>query len=116
MLPTVVATTRTAQRSSKMAAELKCPFPHGSRKGPSNSQWWPNQLNLAMLHPHSSLSDPMVEDFDYQKEFKSPDLAAVFNDRKVLMTDSQGCWPADYGHYGPLFIRMSWHPAGTYRF
>src|ERR1700742_4382666 len=100
---------------TKMAAELKCPFPHAQRRGPSNSQWWPNQLNLAMLHQHSSLSDPMVEDFDYQKEFKSLDLDAVMNDLKALMTDSQEWWPADYGHYGPLFIRMSWHAAGTYR-
>ncbi len=98
-----------------MAAELKCPFPHASRKGPANSQWWPNQLNLAMLHQHSSLSDPMVEDFDYKKEFKSLDLDAVMNDLKALMTDSQEWWPADYGHYGPLFIRMAWHAAGTYR-
>jgi len=98
-----------------MAAELKCPFPQANRKGPANSQWWPNQLNLAMLHQHSSLSDPMVEDFNYQEEFKSLDLDAVMNDLRALMTDSQEWWPADYGHYGPLFIRMSWHAAGTYR-
>jgi catalase-peroxidase len=98
-----------------MAAELTCPFPHANRKGPANSQWWPNQLNLTMLHQHSSLSDPMVEDFDYKKEFQSLDLDAVTNDLKALMTDSQDWWPADYGHYGPLFIRMSWHAAGTYR-
>ncbi len=98
-----------------MGNESQCPFSGASRRGPTNTQWWPHQLNLAMLHQHSSLSDPMIEDFDYTKEFKTLDLDAVMNDLKALMTDSQEWWPADYGHYGPLFIRMAWHSAGTYR-
>ena len=81
----------------------------------SNRDWWPNQLNLQVLHQHSTLSNPMGETFDYAKEFKSLDLTAVIKDLHALMTDSQDWWPADYGHYGPLFIRMAWHSAGTYR-
>ena len=84
--------------------------------GTSNREWWPNQLNLKILHQHSALSNPLGEDFDYAKEFKSLDLAALKKDLFALMTDSQDWWPADYGHYGPLFIRMAWHSAGTYRF
>ena len=83
--------------------------------GTTNRDWWPNQLKLELLHQHSSKSNPMGEDFDYAKEFKSLDLAAVKKDLAALMTDSQDWWPADFGHYGPLFIRMAWHSAGTYR-
>ena len=98
----------------------KCPFMHGAganatNAGRSNRDWWPNQLNLKILHQHSSLSDPMGKDFDYAGEFKKLDLAAVKNDLYALMTDSQDWWPADFGHYGGLFIRMAWHSAGTYR-
>ncbi len=92
----------------------KCPFSGGSN-GPSNRDWWPNQLDLSVLHQHSNLSDPMGEAFDYAKEFKSLDLNAVIKDLHALMTDSQEWWPADFGHYGGLFIRMAWHSAGTYR-
>lgn len=84
-------------------------------KGVSNRFWWPNQLNLKLLHQHSDLSDPMGEEFDYAEEFKKLDFAALKQDLADLMTDSQDWWPADYGHYGPLFIRMTWHSAGTYR-
>jgi catalase-peroxidase len=96
-----------------MSAQPKCPIKHGS--GPSNRDWWPNQLRLDLLHQHSSKSNPMGEDFDYAKEFKSLDFAALKKDLAALMTDSQDWWPADFGHYGPLFIRMAWHSAGTYR-
>ena len=98
----------------------KCPFLNGSLKttaggGTSNRDWWPNQLKLNILRQHSELSNPMGEDFDYAEEFKKLDLAAVKQDLYDLMTDSQDWWPADYGHYGPFFIRMAWHSAGTYR-
>jgi catalase-peroxidase len=99
---------------SKNTNESKCPFNHGA-SAPTNRDWWPNQVNLKVLHQHSSLSDPMGEDFDYAKEFKSLDLNAVIKDLHALMTDSQEWWPADFGHYGGLFIRMAWHSAGTYR-
>jgi catalase-peroxidase len=97
-----------------MATEAKCPFTHTAR-GTSNRDWWPNQLNLKILHQPSPLSDPMGKGFSYAREFKSLDLAAVKKDLLALMTDSQDWWPADFGHYGPLFIRMAWHSAGTYR-
>jgi catalase-peroxidase len=97
-----------------MASESKCPVTGGNRAHTSRD-WWPNQLNLQVLHQHSTLSNPMGEAFDYAKEFKSLDLYAVIKDLHALMTDSQDWWPADYGHYGPFFIRMAWHSAGTYR-
>ncbi|MDK1399230.1 catalase/peroxidase HPI [Pseudomonas protegens] len=98
-----------------MSNESKCPFKHTAGEGTSNRDWWPGQLNLKILHQHSHLSDPMAEGFDYAAEFNSLDLAAVKRDLQALMTDSQPWWPADFGHYGPLFIRMAWHSAGTYR-
>ncbi|QZI68148.1 catalase/peroxidase HPI [Pseudomonas protegens] len=98
-----------------MSDESKCPFKHTAGQGTSNLDWWPGQLDLKVLHQHSPLSDPMAEDFDYAAEFKTLDLAAVKRDLLALMTDSQPWWPADFGHYGPLFVRMAWHSAGTYR-
>jgi catalase-peroxidase len=98
-----------------MASEAKCPFHNGSSAGTTNRDWWPNQLNLNLLHQHSTLSDPMGEEFNYADEFKSLDYQALKKDLAALMTDSQDWWPADFGHYGPLFIRMAWHSAGTYR-
>ena len=98
-----------------MSTESKCPFNHAAGGGTSNRDWWPNQLKVELLNQHSSKSDPMGAGFNYAKEFRSLDLAALKKDLAALMNDSQDWWPADFGHYGPLFIRMAWHSAGTYR-
>src|SRR5499425_2526143 len=98
-----------------MATAVQPPFAHTAGGGTTNLDWWPNELRLDLLRQHSSKSNPMGADFNYVAEFKSLDLAAVKKDLAALMTDSQEWWPADFGHYGPLFIRMSWHSAGTYR-
>ncbi len=104
-----------ATQEQNLSTEAKCPFRHTAAGAQTNAGWWPNQLNLKILHQHSALSDPMDKEFDYAKEFKSLDLNAVVKDLHAVMTDSQDWWPADFGHYGPLFIRMAWHSAGTYR-
>jgi len=107
-------TVSPEDQSKNTSTESKCPFNHGA-SAPTNRDWWPNQVSLKVLHQHSDLSDPMGKEFDYAKEFKSLDLNAVIKDLHALMTDSQDWWPADFGHYGGLFIRMAWHSAGTYR-
>jgi catalase-peroxidase len=93
----------------------KCPVLHTAIGSRSNRDWWPNQVNLKLLHQHSSLSNPMGPDYDYAEAFASLDVEALRRDLLEVMTTSQDWWPADYGHYGPLFIRMAWHSAGTYR-
>jgi catalase-peroxidase len=98
-----------------METETKCPFHHVAGGGRANRDWWPHQLNVDLLNQHSSKSNPMGKDFNYAQEFKTLDLAALKKDLAAVMTDSQDWWPADFGHYGPLFIRMAWHSAGTYR-
>ena len=111
---------QNAMLSETKPGEAKCPFSgnmltHTTAGAKGNNDWWPDQLNLGILHQQSSLSNPMGEEFDYAQEFKSLDLDAIVKDLRDLMTDSQEWWPADFGHYGPLFIRMAWHSAGTYR-
>src|SRR3954470_7145505 len=101
--------------SAQLKASGQCPFHHTSGGGTSNKEWWPNALRLDLLHQHSPKSNPIGADFDYAKAFESLNYKALKKDLAKLMTDSQAWWPADFGHYGPLFIRMAWHSAGTYR-
>jgi catalase-peroxidase len=112
-----LATAVGASVPDNQSTEAKCPVAGGIPRhaAPTNASWWPNQLNLKILHQNSPLSDPMGKEFNYAEEFKSLDLKAVIKDLHAVMTDSQEWWPADFGHYGPLFIRMAWHSAGTYR-
>ncbi|MEO5761598.1 MAG: catalase-peroxidase, partial [Vicinamibacteria bacterium] len=95
--------------------EAKCPFPYATTGGTTNRDWWPNQLELDVLRQHSNRTTPLGETFNYAEEFKKLDYQALKKDLVALMTDSQEWWPADFGHYGPQFVRMAWHSAGTYR-
>jgi len=115
---TIAASSGTVvpeKKEQNASTESKCPVAHGARKSMRNADWWPNQVDVQILHQHSPKSDPMGKEFNYAEEFKTLDLHAVIKDLHALMTDSQAWWPADFGHYGPLFIRMAWHSAGTYR-
>jgi catalase-peroxidase len=114
-LATAVGAAAPQSQEPSPSTESKCPVAHGARRPHTNADWWPNQLNLKVLQQNSPLSDPMGKEFNYAEEFKALDLQAVIKDLNALMTDSQPWWPADFGHYGPLFIRMAWHSAGTYR-
>jgi catalase-peroxidase len=114
-LATAAGATVPHTQEQNSSTESKCPVAHGASKFQTNAGWWPNQLNVNILHQHSPKSDPMGKEFNYAEEFQSLDLNAVVKDLRALMTDSQEWWPADFGHYGPLFIRMAWHSAGTYR-
>ncbi|MGB8888988.1 MAG: catalase/peroxidase HPI [Candidatus Korobacteraceae bacterium] len=114
-LATAAGATVPQTQQQTSSTESKCPVAHGAHKLQTNADWWPNQLNVNILHQHSPKSDPMGKEFNYAEEFKSLDLNALIKDLRALMTDSQEWWPADFGHYGPLFIRMAWHSAGTYR-
>ena len=119
-LATAVGTSVPSNQQQQLTTESKCPVAHDARRhsragAHTPATWWPNRLDVNILHQHSPLSDPMGKEFNYAEEFKSLDLNAVIKDLHALMTDSQEWWPADYGHYGPLFIRMAWHSAGTYR-
>src|SRR5688500_10065494 len=107
--------SRGRQAMNDLSDAPKCPFNHTAGQGRSNRDWWPEQLQVDLLHHHSSKSDPMGQGFDYAKEFQSLDLKALKADIAKALTDSQPWWPADFGHYGPLMIRMAWHSAGTYR-
>ena len=98
-----------------MSSEAKCPFPHAASGGTTNRDWWPNQLRVDVLNQHSNKSNPLGEKFNYAEEFKKLDYKALKADLVKLMTDSQDWWPADFGHYGPQFVRMAWHATGTYR-
>jgi catalase-peroxidase len=108
-------TVAPENQGKSKSTESQCPVAHGARSSYTNTDWWPNQVSLKVLHQHSALSDPMGQEFNYAEEFNSLDLNAVIKDLHTLMTDSQDWWPADFGHYGGLFIRMAWHSAGTYR-